>query len=66
MIHVREDLCPKNHPCPSVHVCPQGAIVQDDMFSAPRILEELCTDCGICTSSCRVFKAAREREVVAS
>ena len=55
MIEVREQFCPKNHPCPSVSMCPQGAIVQDDVSSAPRIDHDLCTECGVCTSTCRVF-----------
>lgn len=66
MIKIREDLCPKNHPCPSVHACPQGAIVQDDIYSAPRIIDELCTDCGLCAMSCRVFKQVDDRVPVVS
>ncbi len=57
MIRINADACPRNHPCPAVHYCPVGAIVQDGIFSAPRIDPELCTECGACTSVCgRVFK----------
>jgi ferredoxin len=55
MISVREEYCPKNHRCPSLHRCPVGAIEQTSPYSAPTINEEKCTDCGICTTSCRVF-----------
>ena len=60
MIEVREQFCPKNHPCPAVSMCPQGAIVQDDVFSAPRIDHDLCTECGVCTGTCRVFAYASD------
>lgn len=60
MIHVDERFCPKNHACPSVRVCPVGAIVQDDVRSAPRIDHELCTECGLCTHTCRVFVAVED------
>ncbi|MFC1887372.1 4Fe-4S ferredoxin [Candidatus Cloacimonadota bacterium] len=56
MIEVRKEFCPKNHRCPTMNICPVGAIVQESPFSAPNIDEEICTDCGICTTSCRVFK----------
>jgi Fe-S-cluster-containing hydrogenase component 2 len=39
-----------------VATCPQGAIVQDDIFSAPRIDHEKCTECGLCETACRVFQ----------
>ena len=55
MIAVNEYACPQNHPCPAVRSCPVDAIVQDDIFSAPRVDHELCTDCGACTMACRVF-----------
>jgi Fe-S-cluster-containing hydrogenase component 2 len=55
MIVVNEAYCPQNHPCPAVSFCPQDAIVQDDIHSAPRIDEELCTECGSCTQICRTF-----------
>ena len=55
MIAVDERFCPKNHPCPTVRACPTGAIAQDDIHSAPRIDRELCTECGLCTHTCRVF-----------
>ena len=60
MINVNESSCPKNHPCPAVRYCPEGAIVQDDSFSAPRIDHELYTECGACTSVCGVFSLAAE------
>jgi ferredoxin len=37
-----------------------GAIIQDDIFSAPRIDDELCTECGDCTKACRVFSFVRD------
>jgi Fe-S-cluster-containing hydrogenase component 2 len=55
MILVDEASCPKNHPCPAVRMCPVDAIVQDTIFSAPRIDQEKCIDCGACTSACRTF-----------
>jgi Pyruvate/2-oxoacid:ferredoxin oxidoreductase delta subunit len=60
MIHVNENACPQNHPCPAVSYCPEGAIVQDDIYSAPRIDHEKCTECGVCTSQCRVFTRVAE------
>jgi Fe-S-cluster-containing hydrogenase component 2 len=60
MIRVNESACPQNHPCPAVKSCPEGAIVQDDISSAPRIDHERCTECGACTSACRVFSLAPE------
>jgi len=55
MIQVNVQACPQNHPCPAVRYCPEGAIIQDDIYTAPRIDEELCTECGECTNVCRVF-----------
>lgn len=55
MIAVNVHACPQNHPCPAVHHCPQGAIIQADIFSAPRVDHELCTECGACAQVCRVF-----------
>lgn len=55
MIAVNEHACPQNHPCPAVQYCPEGAIVQDDSYSAPRIDHGLCTECGACSKVCRVF-----------
>jgi Fe-S-cluster-containing hydrogenase component 2 len=55
MIAVNVHACPQNHPCPAVQYCPEGAIVQDDIYSAPRIEEELCTECGACAKVCHVF-----------
>ena len=60
MIKVNDFACPQNHPCPAVSSCPEGAIVQDDIFSAPRIDHELCTECGVCTQVCRVFSKVSE------
>jgi ferredoxin len=61
MIAVNEAYCPKNHRCPAVSFCPQDAIVQDDIHSAPRIDDELCTECGSCTQICRTFSHASVR-----
>ena len=55
MITANPDHCPKNHACPAARRCPEGAIVQDDIYSAPYIDQELCTGCGACTKICRVF-----------
>ena len=55
MIFVNEHACPQDHPCPVVGYCRFRAIVQDDVFSAPRIDYELCTECGTCTLACRAF-----------
>jgi len=55
MISVNASACPQNHPCPAVRLCPTGALSQVDIFSAPVIDRELCTECGACTSACRVF-----------
>ena len=66
MIAVNSDYCPKNHPCPAVRRCPEGAIVQDDIFSAPRIDEDRCTECGACTRVCRVFAKVADEVAVSS
>jgi Fe-S-cluster-containing hydrogenase component 2 len=55
MIEVNVHACPQNHPCPAVRYCPVGAIIQDDIYTAPHIDEELCTDCSACVQVCRVF-----------
>lgn len=55
MIVVDDRFCRQNHACPAAAACPQGAIVQDDIFSAPWINHDLCTECGVCGSLCRVF-----------
>ena len=55
MIAINQDNCPQNHACPAVSRCPAGALIQDDIFSAPRVDEECCTECGVCTRVCRVF-----------
>jgi Fe-S-cluster-containing hydrogenase component 2 len=60
MIKVNDFACPQNHPCPAVASCPEGAIIQDDIFSAPRIDHDLCTECGRCTKACRVFTQVGE------
>ncbi len=60
MISVNVNACPQNHPCPAASRCPEGAIIQDDIFVAPRIDHELCTECGACTQLCRVFSLARD------
>ena len=64
MIPVNVDACPQNHPCPAVSYCPEGALTQDDVFSAPRIDRELCTDCGACVAACRVFTQMADGVVV--
>lgn len=60
MIQVDERHCPKNHACPAAGLCPEGAIVQDDIFSAPRVDHELCSECGTCVSMCRAFVEVAE------
>ena len=60
MIQVNVHACPQNHPCPAVQYCHENAIIQDDIYSAPRIDEDLCTECGACTSVCRVFSQVRD------
>ena len=60
MIDVHPEYCPQNHPCPVVDVCPYGAIKQENIFSAPEVDEELCTECGECTSYCPVFRVQRK------
>ena len=58
MIEVNEQFCPKNHFCPAQKHCPTGAIEQNNAYSAPHVNEQKCTDCGICTSVCQVFRKA--------
>ena len=60
MINVNAAACPQNHPCPAVVRCPAGALTQDDIYSAPRIDRELCTECGVCVTACRVFSQAAD------
>jgi ferredoxin len=43
-----------------VQYCPEGAIVQDNVYSAPRIDEGLCTECGACTRVCHVFSKVQD------
>lgn len=61
MIAVNVQACPQNHPCPAVRYCPEGAIVQDSIYDAPRIDDNLCTECGACTSVCRVFTQVNDQ-----
>ena len=61
MIAVYVPACPQNHPCPAVRSCPVGAIVQDDIYTAPRVDNEFCTDCGACTQACRVFSRVADK-----
>ena len=61
MIAVNEHACPQNHPCPAVGHCPVGAIIQDSIFSAPRVDHDSCTECGVCTQVCRVFRQVSNR-----
>ena len=60
MIAVNVHACPQNHPCPVVQYCPEGAIIQKDIYAAPSIDEELCTECGACTKVCRVFSKVHD------
>jgi TPP-dependent indolepyruvate ferredoxin oxidoreductase alpha subunit len=55
MIVINQHACPQNHACPAVRHCPAGALIQDDIFSAPHINQELCTECGACTQICHAF-----------
>ena len=55
MVKVNEAYCPKNHFCPALNSCPVDAIVQDNPYSAPRVIEEKCIKCGKCTKACFVF-----------
>lgn len=55
MINVNEASCPKNHPCPAVRYCPAGAITQNSIYEVPRVDDERCTDCGLCTTICGTF-----------
>jgi dissimilatory sulfite reductase (desulfoviridin) alpha/beta subunit len=55
MIKINETFCPANHKCPVLKVCPHGAIIQNG-FSAPKIIEEKCTNCGKCIKSCPTFQ----------
>jgi Fe-S-cluster-containing hydrogenase component 2 len=56
MIITNPQACPQNHACPAARYYPAGAIVQDDIYSAPRIDRGLCTECGACSQICgRVF-----------
>ncbi|MFC2097724.1 4Fe-4S ferredoxin [Bacteroidota bacterium] len=54
MIIIREELCPKNHICPTIKLCPVDAITQEG-FDAPKVDNEKCICCCICTRSCGVF-----------
>lgn len=61
MIDVHSMFCPQNHPCPVVQFCPTGAITQNG-YDAPEVDDDLCTECGLCTTMCHAF---REREEAA-
>ncbi|NPV09551.1 MAG: 4Fe-4S binding protein [Anaerolineae bacterium] len=50
-IRVVDTRCPQNHRCPSVRLCPVGALKQEG-YSAPRVDEEKCIDCGRCVRHC--------------
>ncbi len=64
MIVVNDRFCPQNHRCPAVSYCPQGAIVQEDIYSAPRIDHDLCTECRVCTQVCRTFSLVHDETTV--
>ncbi len=60
MVDINSNYCPQNHSCPVVETCPYGAISQENSFSAPKVDDELCTECGICTAYCPVFSLHKE------
>ena len=64
MIAVNEHACPQNHPCPAAGSCPVGAIIQDDVFAAPCIDHEICTQRGACTEVCAVFSRVPDEVAV--
>jgi ferredoxin len=64
MIVVNPYACPQNHACPSVRACQVGAIVQDNIHSAPRIDQDQCTECGACAQACHVFTQVAEKALV--
>jgi ferredoxin len=65
MVVTNPDACPQNHACPALRACPAGAIVQEGIYSAPRINHGLCTECGICSRVCgRVFTQATDEVAV--
>jgi len=51
-IKIIETRCPKNHVCPIINICPADAIYQENIYSAPIIDKEKCTDCGKCVKYC--------------
>lgn len=51
MLVVNPHACPQNHRCPLISVCPVGAISQDG-YKLPVIDNDLCIQCGNCSSSC--------------
>jgi Fe-S-cluster-containing hydrogenase component 2 len=61
VIVTNPDYCPQNHACPAARYCPAEAIVQDDIYSVPRVDHELCTECGACSHICRVFTQVSDK-----
>lgn len=50
-IHIDKRRCPQNHRCPAMKVCPVGALTQEG-FSAPKVDENKCLECGACSNFC--------------
>lgn len=50
-VQILKHRCPQNHSCPAVNVCPVNAITQGG-FSAPRVDDDKCINCGRCTFFC--------------
>ena len=51
-IHLKADLCVKNHMCPIINICPVNAISQESKISAPIIDKDKCINCGKCVKYC--------------
>ena len=51
-VKIEPSYCPKNHYCPILSACPAGAITQESPFTAPKIDQTKCTNCGRCTHIC--------------